>query len=241
MDFQRPILGGRILHRVTERSSETIELNLHDISIAETDSLAEAEQTGSQIMDMYIARMAVKFKLEVMMLKVCEAVAHLVFTGPYVSRPEGLSVALQGDGPGNGIEGRIDDKLRAERAHPQLGTSEIEVILLLADMVGELISGGHSQTIRLPVGRNEVTGGDFRFFAAVFGIGRYQERFAVSAKNGSVALIKPLGSDADGAGSGLSCCNPPLKHAHAIGGFVFLDAVHGVAVAGAAEMGEASA
>src|SRR5690348_15311105 len=126
MDLQRPILRrGSILYWVAERPSETIELNLHDVSIAEMDSLAEAEQAGSEKMHMDISGTAVQFKLEVMMLKVCEAVAHLFFTGAYISRPEDSSVTPQAGGPGDGVEGRIDDKLRAERARTQLRAGEV--------------------------------------------------------------------------------------------------------------------
>src|SRR6185437_6197391 len=77
--------------------------------------------------------------------------------------------------------------------------------------------------------------------AAIPGVGRDQKRFALSAEDGSVSLIEPFGSDANRTRSGFSLSNPPLKHAHTIGGFVLADVVHGIAVACAAEKGEASA
>src|ERR1700722_20003932 len=101
-------------------------------------------------------------------------------------------------------------------------------------MIRELISGCHSKAIRFPIRTDEITGGDFRLFAAVFGIRGNNKCFAMSTDDRTITLVKPLGSHSDDAGSRLSRRNPPLKNAHAVSKFVFFEIVHSIAVASAA-------
>lgn len=81
MDRHEAILGRQSgVDGIAERPSESFEADLDEISILQADAFTEAKQAGSEIVYVYVAGTAVKLKLEVMMLNVAEAVAHLRFT-----------------------------------------------------------------------------------------------------------------------------------------------------------------
>ena len=64
---------------IAERSSETIELNFHEVSITEAYAFTETQQTGAEIMHVHVSGTAVDVELEMVMFDVGEAVAHLRF------------------------------------------------------------------------------------------------------------------------------------------------------------------
>jgi len=75
---------------------------------------------GTEIVDVYITRPAMRFKLEMMMFDILQAVAHFRFTGADGLGPEDLTVALDARFARNGLELLINHQLRAERAGSEL-------------------------------------------------------------------------------------------------------------------------
>ena len=61
------------------------------------------------------------------------------------------AVAFDRDLAGNGLEARINDQFRTERAGANLRAGEIEIIFLLERVVGELIADAHADAARLSV------------------------------------------------------------------------------------------
>ena len=119
--------------------------------------------------------------------------------------------------PGHGVEDGIHDQLGAQGARAELGPGEVQVVLPLEAVVGELVPHGHAEATRPALGVDEIDAGDLGLFAAVLGVGRHEERLAVGAQDRARALVEPLGGDADAAGLGSAALQPPAEHPHAVG------------------------
>src|SRR5215467_12214576 len=183
--------------RISERSPESIEADLHDVPVRERNAFAEAQAARSEVMDVDVARPTVSIELEMMMLHVVEAVRHVRFAGDDLLRPDDGSVPLDDDRAGDGIERRAYDELRTERAGANLRAREIEIVSLLEPVIGELVAVAHPDSPRLPVVADDVHAGDFRLLATVLSVRRQHERLVVRAEHQSVSLVEPFGRDAN--------------------------------------------
>src|SRR6202022_2716833 len=113
---------------------------------------------------MHAAGLAMGFELEVMMLQVCEAVAHIAFAGGNLLMPDGSAAALDAGLSVDVVEVVADDQLRSEAAGPQLRPSKVEVVALLELVVGELVAGGHADAIGCAVIGDDIDPGDLCLF-----------------------------------------------------------------------------
>ena len=161
---------------VAERAAEAIEVHFDPVAVFQLDAVAEAEGVCAEEVHVHVAGLAVAFELEVMVLEVGEAVAHVLFAGLDGLLPEGLAVALDADLAGDRLKVRADDQLRTEAAGAQLRAREVEVVALLELVIGEFVADRHADAMRRAVVADEIDAGDLGFFAAVFGIGRDVER-----------------------------------------------------------------
>ena len=91
-------------------------------------------------MDVRVARPAVRRVFEVMMLQVRHCMRHVRLSRCERARPNRFAVPQNSHPAVRVIEFAIDDQFRANRARPQLGRGQIEIILLLHFMVGEFIA-----------------------------------------------------------------------------------------------------
>jgi hypothetical protein len=101
---------------IPQRAAKNGEPNFHHIAIGKLQAVAETQRARAEKMDMQIARAAVRFKFEMMMLDVREAVAHFTFAGENFLRPKNVSGTFDFHRAGNGIELRVNHKFRTERA-----------------------------------------------------------------------------------------------------------------------------
>ena len=98
----------------------------------------------------------------------------------------------------------------------------------------------------VPSAADHVDAGDLGFLAAALGEARHDQRVVVAAQHRADALVEPLGRDADLAGRRPPALDAGLEHPQAVGqlgrrGLLRGRRVHRVAIAGAAEVGEAGA
>src|ERR1051326_959870 len=107
-------------------------------------------------------------------------------------------------------------------------------------MIGELVARGHADAPRRARRVDEIDAGDLGLFAAVFGVRRNLQRFAVRTQRRTAAFVKPFGSGPDGAGRRTSSFDSPAIHAHAVGGRL-ARGVHRLAVLGARQVSESGA
>src|ERR1035438_9671194 len=63
--------------RIAQWPPKAFEADLHYVSVGQLDAFAEAEAIRTEIMDVHVSGPPVPFKLELMMLNVLQAVAHL--------------------------------------------------------------------------------------------------------------------------------------------------------------------
>ena len=68
--------------RIAQWAAEAIKLDAHHIPARKLDAVPEAETVGPIVMDMDITRTPVRLELEMMVLYISEAVAHLRLAGP---------------------------------------------------------------------------------------------------------------------------------------------------------------
>ena len=76
------------MDRIAQSASEPFERNLHYISVLKGDSGAKTQAVRSKKVDVNVTRPPVRFKLEVMMIKVLQTVAHFRFPGSERSGPD---------------------------------------------------------------------------------------------------------------------------------------------------------
>ena len=129
-------------------------------------------------------------------------------------------------------------QLRADRAHPQLGVGEVEIVLLLGDVVGELVAEREADPPRRAVGADQVEPDDLRLLAAVEREGRADQRLAGRRHDAAVALVEPFRLHAVLPRRRLAALEPELEHPHAVGERRGLGeiAMHLVAPLGRAQM-----
>src|SRR5947209_8281161 len=123
------------------------------------------------------AGLAVAFELEVMVLEVGEAVAHVRLSALDVFLPEDLVPTPNVHVARDGGEVRANHELRAKAAGAELGAGKIQVIALFKLMVGELVANGETSAVRCAVCADQIDAGELGFFAAVFGVRRNGEGF----------------------------------------------------------------
>jgi hypothetical protein len=133
---------------------------------------------------------------------------------------------------------------RADAAAAQLGVGEIQVVLALGDVVGELVADARNRAPGLAVLADQVQAGDFRLFAAVEREFRACRGLAAGAHDRAVALVEPFRLHAGAALLRLAAFDAHAEHLHAVGQAFDVAAdllVHGVARVGAAQVGQAGA
>ena len=62
---------------------------------------------------------------------------------------------------------RAGAQLRADGALAQLRMREVQIVLALGDVVGELVADGEAEALRRAIGRDHVEADDFRLFATI--------------------------------------------------------------------------
>ena len=140
-----------------------MKVDLHDVAGRQAHVIAETESTGAVEMDVDIAGLPVHGELEVMMLDVFECMAHVRLAAFDRFFPEQRAFAVNTSMAGHRIEIGIKNQFGPDGAFPQLAAGQIEVVLLLQDVIGELVTLSHADTTRLSVAVDEVDAGDFRF------------------------------------------------------------------------------
>src|SRR6516162_8286353 len=108
------------LNRISERPAVTRGRDPDDVSIPQTNVVAETETVGPQKVHMHISAPAMCRVLEVMVLDVGEAVTHFRIAAQEGLVPEHGSIALDGNGNRYGVEIRINHQFRPECAGAQL-------------------------------------------------------------------------------------------------------------------------
>ena len=178
--------------------------------------VAKTQRIRAEIMHMRVARAAVRLELEMVVLNIREAVAHLGLAGADGLRPDDFPRALDLTSPGHGGKFRRDDQFRPERAGAHFRSREVQVIFLFEHVVGKFIAQRQAHAPRPPVRPDNVAARDFRLLAAVLGVGRHEQRFAMRAQNRPIALVKPFRRGADCPRRGLALFDSKLKHFHAV-------------------------
>src|SRR5207245_1460016 len=75
-DLHQLLRTRRDADRVHQRPSKPRKFHLHDIAVTQPDAVAEAERVGAEEMNVDISRPSMRVKFEMMMLDICQAVAH---------------------------------------------------------------------------------------------------------------------------------------------------------------------
>ncbi len=108
-------MGSGHAHGIPQRTAEAGELNDHHIAVLEPNAVSEAQAVRAVVMHVNIARPPVRLELEMMMLDVREAVAHLSLASGNVTRPNRAAEPLDADATRHSIEIAVDDQLGSER------------------------------------------------------------------------------------------------------------------------------
>src|SRR6185437_3470106 len=85
-----------------------------------------------------------------------------------------------------------DQQFGAEAGGAQLGMGEIEIVLPLGDMVGELVAERKADAARRAVAVDEIDADDLRLLAAVEREGRALQIAAGGCQRRTVALVEPF-------------------------------------------------
>src|SRR5687768_10449803 len=117
-------------HGVAQRAAEAFERDLHRVAIGQLDAVAEAQRTSSVVVHVDVSRPPVGLELEVMLLDVPQAVAHLVLSGENVLRPKLGACMLDRHLACYRAEIAVENQLRPESTSADLRTREIQVVLL---------------------------------------------------------------------------------------------------------------
>ena len=120
---------------------------------------------------------------------------------------------------------------------------QVQVVLALHDVIGELVTDGEPQAIRLAVVADDVQAGHLRFFTSIFGKRRQREGFAGTYDDAAVALVEPFRLNTGLPRRRLTALDAPFEDFHGVGhrGFVTGLLVHLVAGRGAAQMRQTGA
>src|ERR1700730_7636031 len=182
---------------IAKRARKAIECDRHDIALGELDRIAETQAVRAVKMDVQIAGAAMGPELEMVMLDVGEAVAHFCGSGGDLALPDDALTTLDRHAAWHRMKIRVQHNLRAQRRSAKFGTREIQVISLFELVIGEFVSSGHADAAGLACGIDQIDSRYFGFLAAVFGVGRHDERLAVGAQNRAGAFVKPFRRRAD--------------------------------------------
>src|SRR6476619_7729626 len=159
---------------------------------------------GAEEVHVDVAWPAMGAELEVMVLDVAQAVAHLGLAAGDCARPDGSTVAFDADLALDRLELRRQPELWSDRGRPQLRASEVEVVPALEDMIREFVPRREAHAARRPISIDDIAACDFRLFAAILREAGNHERVAVRAEHRTATLVKPLGRNAHDAGRRLS-------------------------------------
>ncbi|MNT12942.1 hypothetical protein D3C72_1478920 [compost metagenome] len=121
---------------------------------------------------------------------------------------------------------------------------QVQIVLAFRHVVREFIADGVADPVGLAIVADHVQASDFRLFAAIEGKVRHAQRLAAGAHDGAVAFIEPFGLGAGRTVSRLAAFHAQAEHFHRIAQGLGIAAdllVHGVAGAGAAQVGQARA
>src|SRR6476619_6224516 len=77
VDGHRSRVAALDAERVAERAPEAIEPDFHDVTVLEPHAVAEAQRAGAEVMDVDVAGPPVGRVLEMVVLDIAQAVAHL--------------------------------------------------------------------------------------------------------------------------------------------------------------------
>ncbi|MNM98952.1 hypothetical protein D3C81_1114990 [compost metagenome] len=178
--------------------------------------------------------------LEVVELKVLEAVAHVLLARQERLAPQHLAIAQDAAGTFQVSRQCPKAQLRAEAAGAQLGMRQVQVVAPFHHMVGKLVAQGVAEAVWRAVGTDQVQPDQLRLFAGIFGKGRQRQVGAGAHDDAAVALVEPLRLRALLARWRPTAFQAPLEHAHAVSDGAFgLLLVHLVAGGGAAQVGQA--
>jgi hypothetical protein len=166
---------------VSQRAPITFDGNLHDVSMLQTNVIAETQAVRSKEVYVDVSPAAVSFIFEMMVLDVLQAMAHFGFTAAESFGPMDISFPFDGHGYRHGFEFRINHKFWPKRTGAEFGASEIKVVLLLELMIREFVAYSHSDSIGPAIWSYEVDAGDLSFLSTILSVGRNIERFSVGA------------------------------------------------------------
>src|SRR6202034_684730 len=153
--------------------------DLHDISILKANVVAKTETVSSKEVDMNLSRLAVPFKLEMMVLNILQAVTHFGFPGAKCFAPEHAPIPFDGRGHRYRFEFRIDYKFRTKGTGAELRAREVQIVLFFKLMIRKLIAHRKANSIRLGIRSDEINACDFGLLASVLGITGNVERLSV--------------------------------------------------------------
>lgn len=143
--------------------------------------------------------------------EVGEAVAHVRLAAEKLVLPEHFAVTQDATGACQMLRQFTGAKFRAVTATAQFRVREVQVILALHDVIGELVAHRKAQAIRLAVVANEVEAGHLWFFASVFSKRRHRERLTRANDNTAVAFVEPFWLHTGLPAAGLPPSTPHLK------------------------------
>ena len=103
-------------HRIAQGPAKAFDRDLHHIPILHVDPVAETQAVGPEEMNVNVSRAAMSFIFEMMMFNVRQAVTHLILSGAECFRPEQVAGALDLYLHRHGLEVRVHDEFRSERA-----------------------------------------------------------------------------------------------------------------------------
>ncbi len=81
------------LNTIPKRTAKTLKGDLHDITVSKAHAVSKTKAIRTEEVDVNVARVAMLLELEMMVLNIAKAVAHLGFTGTDFSRPDNLIMA----------------------------------------------------------------------------------------------------------------------------------------------------
>ena len=158
--------------RVSQRAPVAFDGNLHDVSLLQTNVIAEAQAVRSKEVNVDISTAAMSFVFEMMVLDVSQAMAHFGFTAAECLGPMDIAFPFDGCGYGNGLEFWIDHKFWSKRTGAKFGAGEVEIVFLFELMIRKFVTYSHSNSIKPSIGSDEVDAGDLSFLSAILGIRR---------------------------------------------------------------------
>ncbi|VXB96765.1 hypothetical protein PSEUDO8O_20332 [Pseudomonas sp. 8O] len=231
---------------IAQRLAQRIETDLEGIARLRLDAVGERQRRGAEEVHMHIAGTQELAILEVVVLEVLQAVAHVVLTGEELLLPQHLVAPTNTADAGQVTRQLADQHFRAEGTEAQLRVGQVQVVLALDHMVGELVAKGEADAIRLAIVANHIEAGQLGLLTEVLGEVGHREVLARANHDAAITFVEPLRLRAFAACGRATAGHAPLEHLHGVGELAFgllrLDLlVHLVAGGGAAQVGQAGA